>query len=157
MRKINILILGLAVIYFSGCKHSDFEFVKLKDFKYTRAEILPGTEIKLIAYSGTGGKENNNDAVYYFQFIGIDTSTGDTLRILSPQYYDSKKYGRTATFYSEKSDIGNIINRELLQTGKESSKPSVKEIFVVCNNKPEFLLLENRGFKTAIGSLGFKE
>ncbi len=77
----------------------DFEFVKLKDFVFTPATISKGTKIELLSFSG--GDDYSGETIYYKQFIGIDKSTGDTLRILAlapMQDYDVDKASRIGTY-----------------------------------------------------------
>lgn len=60
----------------------NFDFVPLDDYEYQHTEIATGEVIDLIAFSG--GPADDEDNIYYYQFIGIRTSTGDTVKILSP-------------------------------------------------------------------------
>ncbi|MEI9958454.1 MAG: hypothetical protein WDM90_19600 [Ferruginibacter sp.] len=80
----------------------DYEFIKLKDFKFTFAPIEDGTKIELLSFSG--GKQNTDYKIYYKQFIGINKSNGDTLRILAlaaMQRYDIDKAPRIGTFKAD--------------------------------------------------------
>jgi len=92
---------------------SNFEMRKLKDFEFTASKITDGTKIELLSFSGT--KDFNENEIYYAQFIGVDLSSGDTVRILeltllnAPSIDQLPRYG---TYYSgggtiEKNRIGN--------------------------------------------------
>lgn len=118
----------------------DFEYVKLKDFKYTQANINPGEEISLLSYSG--GKDCSDKTIYYEQFIGVVKSTGDTVRILTPcQVYDREKAYRIAYFQGD------------VTAGALNLLPG--EALVVFNKNQPFL--EKMDLKTTIGTLSFKE
>lgn len=78
---------------------SDYEYVKVKDFQVDTTQMEDGAKIKLLSYSGGGSPDGN--LIYYKQFIGIQETTGDTLRILAfagLQNYDLENPARIGTF-----------------------------------------------------------
>jgi len=118
----------------------DYEYQKLSDLKFRQADIKEGEEIKLLSFSG--GKDCDDETIYFKQFIGIVKSTGDTIRILAAcQLYDMDKPKRTCYFQNEISGISqNISDKKKL----------------VAFNKHQ-AILEKKDFKTVIGFLRFKE
>lgn len=122
----------------------DFEYVKLSDFHYEQANIKEEEEIRLLSFSG-GGKNCTDETIYYRQFIGIQKSTGDTIRILSAcQEYDLNKAEKIGYFYKDSAiPVGNI------------KRVSADNSFIVFNKHQT--IFEKRNYKTIIGSLGFKE
>lgn len=152
----------------------------LKEFNYTPAHIAPGNEIELLAFSG--GEESKENTIYYYQFIGIDKSTGDTVRIISslisidksagvdyktyttPLQFDPGKGITTAEF--EPADSSQQITAELnaLATSNQGlPEEKVKQILQGKSNKKELLVINKsidlfqRDYKAAIGVLNFKE
>jgi hypothetical protein len=149
--KISILLFGLIIFMVCWESLKVNYYVKLEDFKYTPATIKDGTEIKILSYSG--GKECSGKEIYYYQFIGIDNSTLDTVRILAPcQLFDVTRGTKTGIFYND--GISKVFDLLLKDSKEDVFKMSDKENFVVFNKKAESL--EKRNFRTAIGSLAFK-
>jgi len=94
-----VSLLFLAIISLFSCKSEDpnFRYVKLEEFRYSEATITKGTEIKILSFSG--GKDCSPEESYYYQFIGVNLSTNDTLRILAPcQSVDVNARPTTGTF-----------------------------------------------------------
>lgn len=123
--------------------NGDYEYVRLKDFTFKLVDITDGTKIELMSFSG-GDFRNGEDKIYYKQFIGINKSNGDTVRILALsaiQNYDFQKALRIGTFK-------NILpNRSEMTT-------SDKE-FIIFNKKQT--KVEKGNYKTAFGVLEFDE
>jgi len=119
---------------------SDYEFVKLKDFKFTTTTIKEGTKIELLSYSG--GDDLSEENIYYKQFIGIDKNNGDTLRVLAlaqMQNYDLDKALRIGT-YSIDLEVRNQMT------------PSDKEYIIFNTNQAD---IEKGNYKTVFGILKF--
>ena len=152
--KLKMAFVFLSFVAFS-CKNNnadhDFDYVKLKDFKFTKAELKPLSEIELLSVSG--GKQCTGTEIYFYQFVGIDKATGDTVRILSPcQTYDEVKAPRTGT-YIPMDDSPEGINKFTGNVEKGSAVDS-DHFFVVINKKH---FTETRNYKTVIGGIGFKD
>ena len=160
--------------------HQVYEYVPLKEYKYSEANIQPGAEVQLIAFSG--GKPDDKENVYYYQFIVINLSTGDTLRILTPLIsidpsagVETKTYttplqfdpakGITNAFYEVQDSSQNLF----LQTDKMLNGDKVDTSFdvqllmdhinenqLVVVNK-SLSMFENPTYKTAVGILNFKK
>lgn len=121
---------------------SDYAFVKLKDFPLTPATLKEGASIELLSFSG--GDDLAEGTVYYKQFIGIDQSTGDTLRILAlagMQQYDLDKAPRVGT-YSTDLPIRNQLT------------PGDNEYIIFNTNQAD---IEQGNYKTVFGILKFEE
>lgn len=121
---------------------SDYSFVKLKDFAFTPATLKEGASIELLSFSG--GDDLAENKVYYKQFIGIDQSTGDTLRILAlagMQQYDLDKAPRVGT-YSTDLPIRNQLT------------PGDNEYIIFNTNQAD---IEQGNYKTVFGILKFDE
>lgn len=121
---------------------SDYAFVKLKDFAFTTATLKEGASIELLSFSG--GDDLAENKVYYKQFIGIDQSTGDTLRILAlagMQQYDLDKAPRVGT-YSTDLPIRNQLT------------PGDNEYIIFNTNQAD---IEQGNYKTVFGILKFEE
>jgi hypothetical protein len=147
-----IILIFLAAISIFSCKSEDpnFRYVKLEDFKYSEATIKEGTEIQILSFSG--GKACSPEESYYYQFIGIDLSTNDTVRILAPcQNVDVNAKPTTGTF-TPWQEIAGIIAKTLKENGENELIAEKK--FVVFNKNQKDI--EEREFKTVIGTLSFK-
>lgn len=163
----------------SSIPRQDFNYVLMKDYTYTAVNISAGTEISLLAYSGSGHKDKKGR--YYYQFLGINHETMDTVRILASMIstqapgedhktytvvsqYDPYKRITTAYFYPPDSTQALMeklsdsltgkdeINTEDANTAVKDSSP-VDEYVIVNKSMPVF----SRKYKTAIGLLHFKE
>lgn len=121
---------------------SEYEFVKLKDFKFSTTEIKTGTKIELLSFSG--GDDLAEDKIYYKQFIGINKSTGDTLRVLALapiQQYDLDKAIRIGTY---KTDLPM----------RKQMTASENEYIIFNRNLAD---IEKGNYKTVFGILEFDE
>jgi hypothetical protein len=185
MRKLMIHVSVLFVILSSiSCnsseKYNDFVYIPLEEYKYEQAIIQPGTELELLAFSG--GKKEFGEEIYYYQFLVLDKSTGDTLRIMTPLIsvdetagsetkthttpfqYDPEKRITTAYYEPMDSSKNLLLNASnLIKNGEVDSTADLsrlmtqidKKQFVVVNKSmPEFV---NPRFRSAIGILNFKE
>ncbi len=100
----------------------------------------------------SGGKQCEGSDVYLYQFIVIDKTTKDTLRILSPcQVYDESKASSNGTFIP----IGNTVHSINNYINKDDKAKPIDEnhVFVVINTKH---FIELRDYKTLVGWIGFK-
>ena len=150
LQTLTILVLLSVVLH--SCKSEDpnFRYVRLEDFKYSHAAIEEGTEIQILSFSG--GKDCTPEESYYYQFIGINLSTNDTVRILAPcQIVDINARPGRGTF-TPWQETGKIIDNVLKEHG-EKGLISEKR-FVVFNKHQKDI--EDKVYKTAIGTLGFK-
>jgi hypothetical protein len=156
-----------------------YQYLPLEEYKYSQASIQPGTEVELLAFSG--GKEGDENSVFYYQFLVVDKTAGDTLRILTPLIsidesagLDNKTYttplqynpnkGVKNAFYELVDSTQNLALQveSLIKDNKNDSSVDInslmtkvdKKQFVVINKSmPEF---ENPNYRTAIGVLNFK-
>src|ERR1700753_3667382 len=84
--KIPIAVF-ITAFFTTGCHYlyheekQDFEYIPLTDYKYTPAKVDAGTPTRVIAWSG--GKDSDKDTIYYCQFITINSSNGDPVRVLA--------------------------------------------------------------------------
>jgi len=121
---------------------SNYEFIKLKDFKFSTTTLKEGTKIELLSFSG--GDDLSEENIYYKQFIGIDKNSGDTLRILAlapMQHYDLDKAIRVGT-YTTDLPMRNQI------------EASDKEYIIFNTNQAK---IEKGNYKTVFGLLKFDE
>jgi hypothetical protein len=185
MKKLPAAFIAfLFIMSFLRCRAKQaFEYVLLEQYQFEPATIRPGTEVKLLAFSG--GRRNDKLFIYYYQFIVRDKETGDTLRILAPlisidestglenkiyttplQYSIEK--GITDAFYEPKDSTHNLAlqTEEWEELAKTSTGDSAYTLerplyqitrtqLVVVNKS--FPMFENRHYKSAIGILNFKE
>jgi hypothetical protein len=117
----------------------DIVYRNLSSLNYTIVQIPPGTKFKLLSYSGG---QCIPVGLSYTQFIGINLTNGDTMRILAP--CQSREYDFENTF-----PVGTLqenINRKF-----ETASPD--EMFVIFNNNLSDL--EKGNYKTTIGVLQF--
>jgi len=185
MKKITVAVLiALIICSFPGCRsRQEFEFVPLKEYQYEQADIQPGTEVKLIAFSG--GKSDDEKNAYYYQFIVRNKTTGDTVRILAPLIsfdetsgsankiyttplqYSLEKGITDASFQLKDSSHNLLLNTERLEELAKSDNMDSSIAFGTLTNEinKNELVVVNRSislfkdarFKTAIGILHFKE
>ena len=116
-----------------------FSFKKLSELNFQMIKIPEGTEVSVFSYSGGNCSEIDN---IYHQFIGIDQSTNDTIRVLTLcQSLDREISGEPRFgIFKEVTPFSN--------TGH------TKESFVVFNARMEDL--ETRNYKTVVGMLDFE-
>jgi hypothetical protein len=117
-----------------------FTYKRLSELNYKMITIPEGTKIRLLSYSG--GPCNTINPLY-FQFIGIDQETKDTVRILTlcqSQDFEIKPSPRFGTFKE------NFLHQYNADQANES--------FVIFNQ--ELSDLEKGDYKTAIGVLVFE-
>ena len=116
---------------------SDFEYIKLNEFSYSRVNIKDGTKIKLLSFSG--GQDAEDGKISYSQFIGINNSNGDTLRVLAlanKQHYDLDKQPQIGTFKSEmliKNKSGDIEYIIFNKAQADIEKGNYKTVFGILN------------------------
>jgi hypothetical protein len=186
MRTSLLLSLTFLVLFTScGQQHKDGSFSThythqpLKEFQDTVTEIPTGTEINILAYSG-GDVETKKDVLNYCQFIVINKTTEDTLRILaavinvedpgsegkpalSPStIYDFDKGIRDATFKIPTDDDKMIIKMmpglqgaatDPKQLNSDLNSTAIKEFVMLPDGVPFFA----RHYKTVLGILSFKQ
>lgn len=117
----------------------DYESVSLSSLKFEKVTIADGTIIDLISYSG--GDCEGTSLVEYVQFIGINQSSGDTVRILAlchAQQYDLNKAPRSGAFKNFLPIDSNTV---------------ADNIVVIFNKNLEEI--ERKEYKTAFGILEF--
>lgn len=132
-----------------SCSESNFEYKELEDCNFDIVKLKEQTKIKVLSYSG--GKYCDNETKYYYQFIGVNQETLDTVRILSLcqkyEFVEGKKIGS----FTSKGNMSDLINQIGNQYGLDNSSD---EKMVVFNKERSAFELGNH--MTAIGSLGFQ-
>jgi hypothetical protein len=149
----------------------------LKEFQDTLVSLPSGTAISILAYSG-GDVGKETDELHYCQFIAINQTTHDTIRILAAAInveeasmggkpvltpsttYDFDKGIRDATFKVPTDDDQMMIKMmPEMQTGSVAENvgakkdDAVKEYVMIPEGVPFF----TRHFKTAVGILSFNQ
>jgi len=160
-----------------------FDYVPLQKYAYSKADILPETKVRLLAFSG--GPENDKETVYYYQFIVVEESKNDTFRILTPLIsvdkeagleadtygpplqYDPAKGVTEAIFRPQTDAVNLLLQTDAIEAlAKTQNADVMKEIkaledsiqlkqSVVINRRID--LFTNSNFKTAVGILHFKQ
>jgi hypothetical protein len=164
----------------SNCTSKTAEHTKelyltpLNEIPFQISELEKGTTLKLIAFSG--GNQTDKEHTYYHQFITINQSTGDTIRVLAPLIsvgeqntyttpleYNHDKGIETARFEAKDSSFDFKINAfagaDNLTTDpgafdKLQKKSDAAELVVMVRGVP---LFGNTHYKTVIGVLHFDE
>lgn len=146
----------------------------LNKFPYPISNLKEGTPLKLIALAF--GEETDKDHTYYYQFLTINQSNGDTVRVLaplisvgpentytSPSLYNHDKGIETATFIPKDSSfylkINFLASPEKLEADpnafdKMQGKSNAEEMVLMVKGVP---LFESSHYKTVIGALHFDE
>jgi hypothetical protein len=185
--KNHSLIIYLALVVLASCDQGHkkgsfdvrYEKQPLKAFSDSITELPSGMAIELLAYSG-GEVDKKGDGVDYCQFIGVDKTAGDTVRILATvinvegagedgkgvltpaTMYDFDKGIRDATFKVPTEDDKRMIAMmPALQGGQpDAAKLSlvekdtaVNEYVLIPQGEPFF----SRHYKTVVGILSFKQ
>jgi hypothetical protein len=147
----SIVYLTLVYLFINGCKESDpyFNFKQLSDFEFQPADIVEGTTIQILSFSG--GPECTPEATYYYQYIGVVKGTRDTVRIISPCQEIPEGTRPVEGNFSPWEKTSTIIDKALQDHGEKSFESENK---LVVFNKQN-LELENRPYKTAIGALSY--
>ena len=183
-QRVTILIIIISTCLFGcnlGGKRGDqYEYIPLNQFHHTENRIQTGAELKLLAYAG--GQKLDDKQVYYFQFLGLNTATGDTICILAPMigidesgHGGQKNYttptefdpgkGEATAYYEAEDSTHNLlvqIDPELNMNGIDSVTDlkslmdhiSKAQFVVVNKSMPEFCC---RRYPAAVGNLIFKE
>lgn len=176
---------GLAlIILFVSCsnKRQIIEYIPYDQYKFEQAEIEPGKAVKLLAYSG--GKPSELDGIYYSQFIVLNETTGDTIRLLStlvsvpgdaatpgkvysPTYmFDGTKQITDAVFYPQDSSHQMPIQMLAVTKSENESSETSKLLEDVMKDKvssKEFVVVNksleifNNKYKTAVAVLHFEQ
>jgi len=176
----------IAFSLFAGCTgggsgyhnlHDDLSYVPFDEYKFEQADIKPGTGIRILAFSG--GKESKNKVVYDCQFIGINQSTGDTVRILAslisidsvagssaeiftiPTQFDGQKGVFDAVYETPSNNQNLMLN---MVANLPEGEPDIKQLNASVDDttgKKEYVVI-NKGadifekpYKTAKGVLRF--
>ena len=182
-RQVFILAITAPVI-FVGCNNHKIldrvDYQPLEDYEYTPATITPGSAIELLAFSG--GKRSDENNLYYYQFVGIDKSKGDTIKILlpvisvdeaegietktytTPLQFNSDKGITTAYFEQLPSDTAlNLINGTEANSGGEISTEKIQAMLDGKSHQKPYVVLNKsidlfqRDYKAVIGVLNFKQ
>jgi hypothetical protein len=180
------LLLPLAVLLvFARCGQghreggfsANYKHQRLKEFQDTVVSLPSGTAISILACSG-GDVGKGNDELHYCQFIGINQTTGDTIRILAAAInveeasmggkhvltpsttYDFDKGIRDATFKVPTDDDQMMIKMMPEMQADNAAEnvgakkdDEVKEYVMIPEGVPFF----TRHFKTAVGILSFAQ
>jgi hypothetical protein len=161
-----------------GSFSADYKLQPLKEFQDTLATLPSGAAIRILAYSGGEGQKQRPE-LHYCQFIGIDETTGDTVRILAAAIdaveeggdgkpvmtasteYDFDKGVTEATFKTPTEDDKMMIN--MMSKGNPDSK-TVENIVTKRDTGakayvfiPKGIPFFSRHFKTAVGILSFQQ
>lgn len=182
MKRLNkILFAALAISLLSDCSsnitgsHSEEVYLTpLSEIPFSISTLEKGTPLKLIAFAG--GNQSDKEHTYYYPFIAINESSGDTIRILAPLIsvgeeniyttplqYNHDKGIETATFEPKDSSFDMKINVFAFgdtpptngeQIDKMRQKSNAAEMVVMVK---KVSLFENPRYKTVIGALHFDE
>jgi hypothetical protein len=185
MRKyLLIFFIGLMILTASNCRTNitddKYKYIELSKYKIDSISLKPGTELRILAYSG--GRNNDKDNINYLQFIVINKQTGDTLRILAPLISIDKSAGIDNLTYSpanafdgpkgvydayyEPRDstqnmmlnlVGTVNSSGTLDdnNAKDLSNPGKAKEWVAVNES--IPIFENHSYKTTIGVLKFNK
>lgn len=172
-------IVVLASCHFSNQVEHHYDYVALDDYQHIPTQLENGTPLRLIAFSG--GKPSDKEQILYYQFIGVNEVNGDTLRILTPYIsvksdadtsktymtplqYDGSNQVVDAYFYNMDSNMKFLMQVDIIEkAGNIDTAALAKSMdntdvdgkqFVVINKSMD---LFQRSYKTAIGTLHFKE
>lgn len=81
----NLALIVLVFLVFAGCASNEgYEYVPLNSFKNDTSLIRNGCPVRLLAFSG--GKENDQENVYYYQVLVLNKQSGDTINVLCPSF-----------------------------------------------------------------------
>jgi len=181
----NLLLSLTTLVVFARCGQghregsfsANYKHQSLKEFPDTVVNLPSGTAIRILAFSG-GDVAKKSDELYYCQFIGINQTTGDTVRILAAAInveeastdgkpvltpsstYDFDKGITNATFKAPTEDDQMMIKMMPgLQGGNMAEKVgdkldnAVNEYVMIPESVPFF----TRHYRTAVGILSFTQ
>lgn len=169
----TVILITFIITAITNCNSNNasqtYEYIPLKEYRFDSADIQPGNEVRILAFSG--GAQSSNDTVYYYQFIVFDHRSRDTLRILTPLIsFDStsaedKMYAIPFIFDEKKkvSDafyelMGNnedwILETAVRNVENKTDTADLTELVVINKNNAVF---KNPKYKTATGVLNFKK
>lgn len=179
-------MLPVILLFFARCGHGhrdgsfsvNYQHEPLKEFPDTSVQLPSGTAIRILAYSGAD-EAKENDRLYYCQFIAINQTTGDTLRVLAAAInvdeasmagkpvlspastYDFDKGITDATFKVPTEDEKMMIE---MMPGMQGDGNLSKKVGETINDSPkEYVMIPAgvpffaRHYKTVIGILSFTQ
>jgi len=183
----NLILLFCALAVFSACNqgHKAGSFAAqytrqpLKEFSDPITEIPSGDVIELLAYSG-GSEAKKGDGANYCQFIGIDKTSRDTVRVLATVISvenggeDGKPVMTPATMYDFDKGIRDAIFKVptaddkmmiAMMPGLQGGAPDVAKLNSAVQDTtlngyvliPEGQPFFTRHYKTVVGILSFKD
>lgn len=179
IKTISIALLTIAL--FQSCTYiknkmnsNNVYTIPLNRYPYPISQLEKGTPLKLIAFAF--GEESDKEHTYYYQFLAVNQSTGDTLRVLTPlinvgeentyttpTLYNHDKGIETATFIPKDSTFNMLMNLsnmgEKIMTDSSGidqlfKKSNATEMVVMVKNVP---LFERPHYKSVIGALHFDQ
>ena len=138
------------VVQLASCSKGQFDYKPLDECNFKMTTVETGTSFKILAYSG--GKKCTKDTQYYYQFIGINQETQDTMRILSAcQEYHFGEDPRMVTYSNE--ILNNTKLQDALKTVYEEHGINQETKLVSFNN--DMPRIGEGNYKTVIGTIGF--
>jgi len=152
----------------------------MTQYKFEPSGIKTGSAVSIFAF--TGGKTSKEKKLYYSQFLVVDKTTGDTIRILAAAIgvdsvpgseheiyttvgmFDGQKKILDATF-EEPSDNQRLMTdlAASIEAGGDVDLNKVTAAFTDTTKKEEYVLINKnadiftRKYKTAKGVLRFRD
>ena len=173
----------VCAVIFAQCKDKsqsiddNLSLIPYSEFKIDSANIKPGTPINILAY--TGCRQAEKHTAYYPQFIVVNRTTGDTVRILTtlisvdddsmgplkvvyspPSSFNGNKQVLDATFEARPEDEDMYLDivadgPDSINTKTTAANAAIqRKIFVVVDKDVPIF---SRPYKTAIGVLHFHQ
>lgn len=180
MKTLKTIALAiLTMSFFHNCTYvknkmngRDIYVIPLNRYPDPISHLEKGTPLRLIAFAF--GNESDKDHTYYHQFLAINQTTGDTIRVLTqlisvgadntyttPTLYNHDKGIETATFVPKDSSFDMLMNINALGDKPDTSalnklqeKNNAADMVVMVKG---VRLFENSHYKTVVGALHFDD
>jgi hypothetical protein len=128
----------------------------LSDFRVCQLCLRDGEPLEIIYYSG--GPAFNPTADFYYHYLAIHKTTGDTFNILTTAPTFIRPSNKTVRYISNESDMGRILqNVEKFKDSTQAvnlSTLALKDIRKVIYNPKNDPAADNN-YATVIGELGY--
>lgn len=114
LKKSCFIVLFLAC---ASCSSHEFDYADLSDFEIDYNSLKNHDTVEVIAYSG--GPDYNEKKTYYYHYIVVSKSTGDTVRVLDLSRHSFEKFGTKTKIFIAANSVGDADRLMLKFSGEE--------------------------------------
>lgn len=148
MRKCVYIIMLFFVL--TGCQPKKFTYTDLSEYTIDTAALKDQELVSIIYFSG--GPDYNNEQKYYYRYIVVSESTGDTVNVLSSVRTDVDLEAPIKRFLNPNAENAITIDNLLELAQRTQGKGNYKkhDITRVINNR-DFKNVEKNNYPYIVG------